>query len=117
MYTEAASNLRKAVDLSAGNSESAAVLSFAYAANGNLAEARRILLGLEDRSRHEYVPSFNLAIAYAGLGDKRHSLTYLQKAYDERCDLVPTLKVNPLFDSLRSYPRFQKLLQRIGFPV
>jgi hypothetical protein len=103
--------------LSGGNSESAAVLSFVNAANGNLADARRILVGLEGRSRHEYVPSFNLAIAYTGLGDKTRALTYLQKAYNERCDLVPTLKVSPLFDSLHSDPRFQKLLQQIGFPA
>jgi TolB-like protein/DNA-binding winged helix-turn-helix (wHTH) protein/Flp pilus assembly protein TadD len=117
MYKEAATNLRKAVDLSGGNSESAAVLSFVNAANGNLADARRILVSLEGRSRHEYVPSFNLAIAYTGLGDKTRALTYLQKAYNERCDLVPTLKVSPLFDSLHSDPRFQKLLQQIGFPA
>ena len=117
MYREATTNLHKAVDLSGGNSESAAVLSFAYAVDGNLAEARRILVSLEGRSRHEYVPSFNLAIAYAGLGEKTRALAYLQKAYDERCDLVPSLKVNPLFESLNSDPRFQKLLQRIGFPA
>jgi Tetratricopeptide repeat len=109
--------LRKAVDLSGGASESSAELLFAYAANGNLAEARRILVSLEDRSRHEYVPAFSLAVAYAGLGDKGRAFAYLRKAYDERCDLVPTLKVNPLFESLHSDPRLQKLLQRIGFPA
>jgi tetratricopeptide (TPR) repeat protein len=117
MYKEAATNLRMAVDLSGGASESSAELLSAYAADGNLAEARRILVSLEGRSRHEYVPSFSLAVAYAGLGDKTRALAYLQKAYDERCDLVPTLKVNPHFDSLHSDPRFQKLLRRIGFPA
>ena len=117
MYTEAATNLRKSVDLSGGAPEISAELLFAYAANSNLAEARRILASLEGRSRHEYVPSFSLAVAYAGLGDKDRALAYLRKAYDERCDLVPTLKVHPLFESLHSDPRFQKLLQRIGFPA
>jgi tetratricopeptide (TPR) repeat protein len=117
MYKEAATNLRMAVDLSGGASESSAELLSAYAADGNLAEARRILASLEGRSRHEYVPFFSLAVSYAGLGDKTRALAYLQKAYDERCDLVPTLKVNPLFESLHSDPRFQKLLQRIGFPA
>ena len=115
MYKEATTNLRRAVDLS-GASESAAELSFAYAADGNSAEARKILVSLKDRSRHEYVPSFSLAVAYAGLGDKERALTYLQKAYEERCDLVPTIKVGPLFESLHSDRRFQILLERIGFP-
>jgi TolB-like protein/DNA-binding winged helix-turn-helix (wHTH) protein/Flp pilus assembly protein TadD len=117
MYKEATTNLLKAFNLSGRVSESAAELSFAYAANGNGLEARRILVTLVGRSRHEYVPSFSLAVAYAGLGDKTRALAYLQKAYDERCDLFPTLKVNPLFESLHSDPRFQKLLQRIGFPA
>jgi TolB-like protein/DNA-binding winged helix-turn-helix (wHTH) protein/Flp pilus assembly protein TadD len=115
MYKEAATNLRKAVDLS-GASESAAELLFAYAADGNWAEAQKILVSLQDRSRHEYVPSFSLAVAYAGLGDKGRALAYLQKAYEERCDLVPTIKVSPLFESLHSDRRFQILLERIGFP-
>jgi tetratricopeptide (TPR) repeat protein len=117
MYEEAITNLRKAFNLSGGVSENAAELSFAYAANGNWAEARKILVSLEDRSRHEYVPSFSLAVTYAGLGDKNRALPYLQKAYDERCDLVPTIKVSPLFESLHSEPRFQELLHKVGFPV
>jgi TolB-like protein/DNA-binding winged helix-turn-helix (wHTH) protein/Flp pilus assembly protein TadD len=116
MYEEAITNLRKAFNLSGGVSENAAELSFAYAANGDWAEARKILVSLEDRSRHEYVPSFSLAVTYAGLGDKNRALAYLQKAYNERCDLVPTIKVSPLFESLHSEPRFQELLHKVGFP-
>ena len=37
-----------------------------------------------------------MAVAYPGLGDKNRTLTYLQKAYEERCDLIPTIKVSPL---------------------
>jgi hypothetical protein len=80
------------------------------------AEARKILVSLKDRSRRECVPSFSLAVAYAGLEDKNRALAYLQKAYEERCDLVPTIKVSPLFQSLHSDRRFQNLLERIGFP-
>ena len=64
MYKEAITNLRKAFDLSGGVSENAAELSFAYAANGNLAEARKILVSLEGslppRVRSVFQPSRRL---------------------------------------------------------
>jgi tetratricopeptide (TPR) repeat protein len=112
-YEEALSNLQKAVDLSGANAEYAAELSYAYAAAGNRVRAQKILADLERRYHREYVPSFSLAVAYTGLGDKAAALARLQIAVDEHSDLIPTLKVNPLFDTLRSEPRFTELLRRI----
>jgi TolB-like protein/DNA-binding winged helix-turn-helix (wHTH) protein/Tfp pilus assembly protein PilF len=116
MYAEAVTHLRKAVDLSDGAPEYAAELSFADAAGGNRTEAQKILASLQTRARHAYIPSFSLAIGYTGFGDKTQALSYLQKAYDERCDLVTTIKVHPLLDSLRSDPKFQDLMRRVGLP-
>jgi tetratricopeptide (TPR) repeat protein len=112
-YEEALSNLQRAVDLSGAYAEYAAELSYAYAAAGNRVRAQKILADLERRSHGEYVPSFSLAVAYTGLGEKAAALARLQSAVDEHCDLIPTLKVNPLFDTLRSEPRFTELLRRI----
>jgi Tfp pilus assembly protein PilF len=106
MYTEAVTNLRRAVDLSGEASQYASELSFAYAASGNRVEAQRILGRLQTRSRREYVPSICLAFAYTGLGDKARALFYLQKAYEERCDLIPDINAHPLLDSLHSDARF-----------
>ena len=59
--------------------------------------------------------SYYKASIYAGLGEKEQALEWLEKAYDERSDLLVYLKVDPIFDSrLRSEPRFGKLLQRMG---
>lgn len=116
MDKDAVAELHRAVALSGEASQDVAELSFAYAAGGDLAQARKILVRMKQRSRNEYVPSFSLAVAYTGLGDKNAALTYLERAYEERCDLVPTIKTSPLFDSLHSSPRFQELLRQIGFP-
>ena len=54
------------------------------------------------------------AIVHLGLGEHSLALTFLEKATDERELPVTALKVHPLYDPLRSEPRFERLLRRIG---
>ena len=53
-------------------------------------------------------------MAYIGLGETDAALARLQRAYEDREDQVALLKIEPLFDSMHSDPRFQNLLRRIG---
>ena len=48
------------------------------------------------------------------LGDKEQAFAWLEKAYEERTRLIFAIKVDPLFDDLRSDSRFQDLLRRVG---
>jgi hypothetical protein len=57
-----------------------------------------------------------LSLVYAGLGETDQALDLLEEAYDQRLPSMVNLKVDPSLDSLRSNPRFQNLLRRIGFP-
>jgi len=114
MDREAIAHLQKAVDLSHGLPLYQAELAYIYAAAGDRAQADRILTNLESRSKRQYVSSYSMAVAYVGLGKRDAALAQLQKAYDEREDQVGLLKIEPLFDSLHSDPRFQELLRRIG---
>ena len=50
------------------------------------------------------------------VGKKEQALTFLEKAYADRCSLMVFMKVDPEFDSLRSEPRFADLLRRMGLP-
>ncbi len=75
-----------------------------------------LLRQMNQRAQHTYVPAFHIAIIYAGLGQKDHALVWLEKGYQEHSAWMVWLKVDPRFDVLRSDPRFQQLLQRIGFP-
>ena len=77
-------------------------------------DARKLLFKLEDMSRQRYVPAFNIAIAYEGLSDKDAAIQWLEKAYKERFWGMILLKTDPRWDSLRSDPRFQDLMRRVG---
>jgi TolB-like protein/DNA-binding winged helix-turn-helix (wHTH) protein len=61
-----------------------------------------------------YVGSYGRAILYARLGDKDLAIASLQKAYEERQIFMTEIGVEPAFDPLRSDPRFQSLLHRVG---
>ena len=52
---------------------------------------------------------------YTGVDDKEHVLDWLEKAYRKRDTIMAHLKVDPLFDSLRSQERFQEQLRRMHF--
>jgi hypothetical protein len=55
-----------------------------------------------------------MALICTGLGDKDQAFDWLEKAYQERHPYLILIKVEPVFDSLHSDPRFQNLLRRIG---
>ena len=60
----------------------------------------------------EYV----IALLSAPIGETEEAMTWLERAYEERDPLLINAKTDPRFDPLRSDPRFQDLLRRIGFP-
>jgi tetratricopeptide (TPR) repeat protein len=109
-YRPGISELQKATD----NPDSEALLAYAYAVAGKRTEAQAILAGLEKRSKQKYVASFPIAAIYAALGDKNKAFKELEKAYAERSWAMGMLKVNPVFDSLRSDLRFSELLRRMN---
>ena len=58
-----------------------------------------------------------MATIYAGLGENEQAIAWLEKALDEGySDFWFFLGVHPTWDSLRSEPRFQALLRRLGLP-
>ena len=71
---------------------------------------------LREASNREYVSPMTMAIAYTRLGKAEQVIAWLEEAYRQRAPGLGGLKVDPLFDSLRSNPRFQDLLRRMNFP-
>ena len=111
MYDEAVAELQKAVQLS-GGSPTSANLACAYALSNKRNEAVRILNDLKTRSTRN---ASEIALMYVSvLGDTDQAMNWLEKGYEERFN--PTVLLRPGFDPLRSDPRFQNLVHRIGLP-
>jgi hypothetical protein len=52
--------------------------------------------------------------AYLGTDDREQIFNWFEKAYAEHSNVLTTLKVNPVYDPLRSDPRFKELERRVG---
>ena len=85
-----------------------------YGLAGHRAEAKKILNELLELKRRRYVTPPALANVYIGLGDKDQAFFWLEKAYQDRSNYLAYLKVFPGCDSLRSDPRIDDLLRRMG---
>ena len=92
-----------------------AALAGSYAAAGKRSDAERVLAKLNAISKKHYVCAYEMGTAHAILGDKDQAIACLRKAYEARSSCMPDLKVDPRLDSLRSDPRFQELLRKVGF--
>jgi len=89
-------------------------LAYACARAGKIAEARGLLRELQERSKRAYVPAYDLAVVHLALGENEAALEWLQRAYDEHDWGLIVLAVEPRLDPLRSDPRFQGLLRKVG---
>jgi tetratricopeptide (TPR) repeat protein len=90
-------------------------LGYAYAIEGRRMEARQMLDKLTELSKQEYVLPASKAIIYAGLEEKDNAFEWLEKAFSERSlGGGETIKVDPVWDSLRPDPRFADLLRRMN---
>jgi serine/threonine-protein kinase len=112
-YAEAVAELEKLRPSAAIPVIYTGVVGCAYAMSGQRVEAERILAELEERSKREYVPPTALALIYTGLGNKDQAFAWLDKAYAERDSWLLHLKSHTVFDSLRSDPRFTRLLKQM----
>ena len=114
MYQDAIGELKAAVELSHQSTMSLAMLGHAYAASGNKSEGLKVLDILMKRSEQQYVPSYWIGMIYIGLGDRDQAFSWFGKAWEERSCWMAWIKVEPRFDSLRSDPRFEVLLKKMG---
>jgi pentatricopeptide repeat protein len=106
--------LEKARSLSGGSPAVIGVLVRAYAHAGRRTDALRLLDELKRRQHAGYVPTAAFVNAYLGLGDNEQAFAWLERAYQEKAEILQYLKVHPFFDPLRGDPRFANLIHRVG---
>lgn len=108
---DAIAEMRKASDR---GSDYLAGLGYVYGRAGMRAEALRALADLKALARKQYVPPYHFAWIYTGLGDRDRAIAELEQVYREHTQHVVDFKTVPMFDPLRSDPRYQDLVRRIG---
>ncbi len=86
---------------------------FACAAAGEFDQARKILEELLAQPKIEAGIGYYVGLIYCLLGEKEQAVRWFEKAYEEKLGLLVILGGEPIFDSLRSEPRFQALLRKL----
>jgi tetratricopeptide (TPR) repeat protein len=115
-YEKAISELRKGVALSGGSLGIIAELGHAYAVAGKRREAFQILRELKDASKRRYVSPFLMALIYTGLGEKDQGFLWLEKAYEDRSNLMSSLNVDPRFDPFAPILASRTSCAELGYP-
>jgi TolB-like protein/Tfp pilus assembly protein PilF len=111
---EAMAELQKAVEVSGRGSQELGYLGYAYGALRKRAEATAVLRELEERYARRESPALYLAAVYAGLGENDQAFACLERDFQARTGMLTYITVRPVYDTLRSDPRYTDLLRRMG---
>jgi len=116
-YELAITEGEKGVKFSGGSSLMSAALAQTFAAAGRRSQAAEILDELTRLAKEKYIAPYFFAGIHAGLGENGRAIQYLEESYEEHSHWLIYLHIDPSMDGLRSDPRFQDLLRRIGLPL
>jgi TolB-like protein/DNA-binding SARP family transcriptional activator/Flp pilus assembly protein TadD len=115
-YEEALAALRQA-DPRGNQPDAHGIRGYIYAQTGRRNDALQMLDTLDQLALEQPVSAFHRAPIHVGLGEHDRAIDVLEQAADERIGLIRLLKVEPIFDPVRSQPRFQALLEKVGLEV
>ena len=113
-YDQAIADYGAMVTVSGNDTPRLTSLGCAYALAGKKSQAQKVVSQLNEASKTHYVPPYFLGLVHAALGDKEEAFSWLERAYEQHDLYLVRLKVEPMMDSLRSDPRFEKLLHRMN---
>ena len=107
---------RKLVQLNPGDPYMLGGLGWAHGVLGQAAQAREILATLRKMAQTSPVPPTTTYLVYIGLRDLDRTFSDLERTRQERWADMAWIKTDPVFDALRSDPRFVALLEKMAFP-
>jgi tetratricopeptide (TPR) repeat protein len=114
MYSEALVACDHALEFSGGNSEALSLAGYVHAISGDRPKAEGSIHQMLERKKERYVPPYNLALVFAGLGEPEAALRWLGQAFEDRDVHMPFL-LDHKWDGMRSNAEFQTLVSRAGF--
>jgi tetratricopeptide (TPR) repeat protein len=88
-----------------------------YARAGQTTAANNVIEQLKAHIQTDAIGSYEIALVYAGLGNKDEAFNWLEKSLGQKDKGLVYLKVDPCLDPLRSDPRFNNLVQHVGLPL
>jgi serine/threonine protein kinase/tetratricopeptide (TPR) repeat protein len=90
-------------------------LAIAYALSGRPDKARESLAQFLQEKGDEYYSPISIAVIYCALGDREKVFEYLEKAYEDRdASLITPALLPPWCDFIKSDPRYNDLMRRVG---
>ena len=113
-YNDAINEYETYMRLEGEDTSTQCYLGYALSKAGRTKEAEAILKRLQ--STKEYVSPAELAVLYIGLGQKEQALSSLERGYAIHDLQMGFLGVDQHYDPLRSEPRFQDLIRKVGLP-
>jgi DNA-binding winged helix-turn-helix (wHTH) protein/Tfp pilus assembly protein PilF len=113
-HDQALETLRHALSLSPADHVTLSTLARTQAVAGKVKEARRTLAELKTLAARRYLSSGSIALIHASLGETDVAFEWLEKAFENRDIEMVWLKVDPVFDPLRSDSRFADLVKRVA---
>jgi TolB-like protein/DNA-binding winged helix-turn-helix (wHTH) protein len=114
--TEAIHEYLKFENLARADPQRIARLQAAFAKDGARGYWQRNLEDYRESAGSRYSPAVLAAGMCLRIGEKDRAFELLEKGFRQRDDLMINLNVDPVFDSIRTDPRFQDLVRRVGFP-
>src|SRR4029453_4527804 len=89
-------------------------LAYVLAQIGRRTEALALADGLKDRATRAEVSPYDFAELYAGLGEARIALDYLDRSWELHVPELVGIRCDPMFDPLRGEARFRELLVKLN---
>ncbi len=115
MYPEAIAEFKQVMAVLGNNR--GVDLALVYALAGQSDAAKHLLQnGIEQPNEAGVLDWMFIATVYEALGDRDAAIRWLEEACENRDFFLTRLKVYPFLDSMRSDPRFVRILERVGVP-
>jgi len=114
-YDDAINQLQKGLALAGEMPSIFAALGHIHGMAGRRAEALAMMERLIEMQARRSVSPTCFALVHLGLGEREAALDQLELACSKRQLPITVINVHPVYDPLRNEPRFQALIERVGF--